>query len=1515
MQILKRIAAALAYLFGIAVLLLIVLTVVSQTQFFKDRLRILLVSTISSHLNGTLHLGTMRGDFITGIDIDSLTLFYGDEPCITTGAIHLVYDPFALLEKKIVLKQAAIENPSVKFFRPPNGNWNIGQLFASNDTSASAPFDWTVSVEHLTIVNGTVNLLDSASLLATEHHSSSPQFLEYHNFSVVDINIALQAFYKEHDLAVHIENISLTSHTPPFRLTTLKGNLHTSDEGVEIQNLTIQTDRSSLLLNGGVKGLNILNGIDLESLEGNSTTLTFKANPVDVADVKFFLEPISFLDGLVHIDLDLAGRFGDLNIKRFDVQTYASNVKMNGELVNLHRPENLALDVYIVDSKINPSDASKLLKPFNIPSFDSVGITSISAHYIGKPLDFAARVVLNGRFGTLDIDGRLNLSSETPDYSLKFSSTAFDLSPLLGDAHLASSLFTKGKIAGKGFSPATMKANFDVRIDSAVLRTLTLTQSEIGVQVESGVFDISALLRGPEMYLTTETTLDFSHPQQRSFESEFSLYAVDLEKIFENKEFDSEISGSGTVSGSGTSLSDISLNANIALDPSRIRTFTSDEEHILIDLRQDVEHAKHLSIQTSLVDVEVAGAFDISSLVQTFPRFIQAIEHSAISHLEHSDSTAHPVSPVTAVASVEKEFDFHYRLTIKNLQKLSSIIGKTQFNGYGTMEGRVNGTEKELSFSSTTSIGELFIGNIKKGLFIEHGELTMNLENVTLEHPLDVLSGKTSFHAHTVIYNQTRIDSLQTSLTLNAGLESFDLRATIDSAYTVAASGTITIVPLQYIISIPHLTIQKDSSFALNTDTLRCIFLHDKLTVNKAEFMLDSARIAFNGTISDSENTDFQVTVRNFDLAHLSTWFSKSPLQKNQQIVDGTLDATITITHRVSDPVIHASVVGNNIHYKQTKIGVSTATLQYAKENVRVDITLKKTLDDTDPFLSITGTLPISITAESDRERFPDQEQHLQITSSGFELGMLEPLLPDFDQLSGTMTCNMLITGTPRSPHYAGTVSLRDGKFLFLPNYVRYTLSGDLQPNGEKIALKNFILSSAPEENIHTAARLEGTVALKDFRVSEFDVSVHGGILLMTNATRKRLQTIYGTLHAETDESGLHIRGNIEQPFLEGTMFIKEANLVFPPTKEFATGTSLLLPPIVIDDTTKVQSKSPSFAEQFYTTDDTLSDTILLEKFASESPLLSRLRYNLLIATEGETQIRMIFSQTTNEELYAELQGRINAVNNSGTPSLYGQISILNRSYYNFLKRFDASGKLKFIGQWDNPELEVNAIYQGTRIVPVKTPPSSGTGASQQTPMNEQRVFVSLDISGTRYQPRLEMSMKIQEDLGKDPVDYASVIQSGDVQADAIAFILTGKFRDELTSSDKENIAESWGTTAGTRLTSTFLSSVLTDFLQKEFSFIRSAELTYKGGNLQETADLRLSGVAGKGYWRFGGKIFNNLGNANVSYQLSLGELLSSPSIRNLFIELERRVEGSEVSIEENRKLTNTARMYYRFSF
>jgi hypothetical protein len=193
-------------------------------------------------------------------------------------------------------------------------------------------------------------------------------------------------------------------------------------------------------------------------------------------------------------------------------------------------------------------------------------------------------------------------------------------------------------------------------------------------------------------------------------------------------------------------------------------------------------------------------------------------------------------------------------------------------------------------------------------------------------------------------------------------------------------------------------------------------------------------------------------------------------------------------------------------------------------------------------------------------------------------------------------------------------------------------------------------------------------------------------------------------------------------------------------------------------------------------------------------------------------------------------------------------------------------------------------------------------------------VVVTFKITGTRYEPRIEPSMTIND------VDYVSYRgpKSNDVQSDAIQFIVYGSF--PLTAAQKNEIPTDVQKTVGLSLltgATSMLTGTLSEFLRAQTGFINSVELSYGSqGSLSSSADIRVSGVIWNGYWRYGGRILDDpLSNANFSLMYSFDTIFGDPSLRNLMFELERKVEANTIGGTNELKRVNSARLFYRFSF
>jgi hypothetical protein len=239
----------------------------------------------------------------------------------------------------------------------------------------------------------------------------------------------------------------------------------------------------------------------------------------------------------------------------------------------------------------------------------------------------------------------------------------------------------------------------------------------------------------------------------------------------------------------------------------------------------------------------------------------------------------------------------------------------------------------------------------------------------------------------------------------------------------------------------------------------------------------------------------------------------------------------------------------------------------------------------------------------------------------------------------------------------------------------------------------------------------------------------------------------------------------------------------------------------------------------------------------------------------------------------------------------------ISRAYYNFFKRFDATGSLRYTGDFMNPDLDITAKYQGTRTL---------AGNDSTSGSRNEKVVVNAKITGTRLKPRIDFAMTI------DDVDYLvyNGPKSNDIQSDAIQFIVAGTF--PLTAAQREEMRSTVGQSVLTGATSLFTGR-LSDFLQGSTGFIRSVDLNV---GTRETTELRLTGTAWDGYWQYSGTILNDpLSNASLSILYSFGTIFRDPSLRNFMLELERRVDPVTYGQVSDLKRINSARIFYRFSF
>ncbi|MFN2566847.1 MAG: translocation/assembly module TamB domain-containing protein [Gemmatimonadaceae bacterium] len=129
----RRLVALVSALVLVVVVLAVfgVVVGVTRTSYGRETLRAVIEDQITSRMRGgTLHLGQLSGNLITGVTIDSIAIRDADDSLFfSAGRTTIVYDPRDLLDRRITIRRLESEHPWVHVKQYENGSWNYKRLF------------------------------------------------------------------------------------------------------------------------------------------------------------------------------------------------------------------------------------------------------------------------------------------------------------------------------------------------------------------------------------------------------------------------------------------------------------------------------------------------------------------------------------------------------------------------------------------------------------------------------------------------------------------------------------------------------------------------------------------------------------------------------------------------------------------------------------------------------------------------------------------------------------------------------------------------------------------------------------------------------------------------------------------------------------------------------------------------------------------------------------------------------------------------------------------------------------------------------------------------------------------------------------------------------------------------------------------------------------------------------------------------------------------------------------------
>jgi hypothetical protein len=1507
------------YFGGVLVFIVIALIGFTQTRSFKAYLRDEILNNAHSALTAHFQLGAIEGNLVTGISLHDVRVTASGVDLFSAERIELRYDPLAIFFKRIGVSNAVIINPRIFLYRSTDGRWNVERLAKplSTDTIPSA---WSVDVKRVELANAEVVVTDSLRLLQRqrgEREQPPDSVIDYARIHLSKFDLIASLRVQNDDYAASIRQLRFISRSPPFALSRLTGDFLLSRSEVSARDVEIETPSSHLRIDAAMKDLDLARIASLGELRTKPLSLSLKANELSTKELKQFLYPwVDFLNKEFILTVEAGGTFGDLHIEKAVVQTARSLVQLQGTMTNLHHPADLEMDLRGIDNTIAPQDLLDHLPGLHLPDLTSLGPVVCSLQYRGKPKAFKARVESNSAAGGVDLDAAVAIDPQTVTYNGTVTTRSLALGTVLQNKKLASDLNIRATIDGSGSSPLTMTGLARVNIDSSSINGMPMENSVFIFDIADGILRFHAIASVGTASCELSNESRFFPGDSIRYSLNGRIRSADFARILQDNKYSSDVSFDLDAFGFvGPSVRSDTVNLHFLRSTIGTEIFDGGDANAVFVVR--AHRKSELSVRSKAADIDVRGDFAPASFINAWQYSLKSIGEAVERRISSLDSiyAAGFHEDFTEKTRMRSGFesaplDARYRFQVKDFRLFGAFF-QVPLEGQGLLEGELACDTTSMRLDASLSLEQLGLKSGSDTLAAETVSVQCSMENGGDQMPPMAFSASIGGNLRNFKFNNLLLNRIALQFSGSPDSSKFQVSALIDSAVHLAVDGSARFYNHLVEVELAELNTDMGGYIARAPDTVRFVLGSDGFRIQPFTIRHDSEQVTLRGYFSPKGSSEIALSLEKFALGDLKQILHRTSYGRSSTQFNGTVNTTLLFRGNLEHPEFSADMLADSVRAddfvrrKHTTFGRIESHCSYAHHVLSLLVEFLSHPDDPHamPDLLFSGTLPFEGALAYEKPHRLEGDVDLAIRSTGMSLEFFEPFIPELSNLTGTMTCDMRMKGPLDAPLYEGSMSIRNATFLFKPLGLRYIMNGELIPAGDKIRLENFTIQNVPQEKQHVGTMLvSGSFTLSGLSLKTFDLLTNGDLKIMSEENRWPGQKLYGNLFVGTGPNGLSWQGSLSASMVRGTVYIKDAELVLPPEHEPTSVRADAIHLSFVDDTARQVERLQKPGRRSFGSepapidDDTLRNGSIpaLASQSAEASFLDAISYDISIETKGPTQLRFVFNTQTSEELFADLQGHLFFNKTSEASRLTGQVDVGNRSYYRFIKEFEATGKLLFTGSVFNPELDITASYQGTHR-------ETGSDTTDQ-------VQVTLQITGTRNEPKTKILLATKAPSETDWKEW----DKGDEEANAISFILSGQYRDELTDQQRMNLI---GTNLGFALASGMLTGPLSEAIRRNtWGYIQSVDVIYTGGQFKESADVRLTGQIGEAVIRAGGRVLNDWTNANVSVELPVSSIVKSDQFRNLIITLEHRVEGVE-NIDEQRRASNGARLYYRIVF
>ena len=1487
---------------GIFISVIIVLIVIffsMQTQGFNNwalELTLEKVNESWKEKDNTLSVSTLEGNILTGLRLNNGYVKIKNDTALTFDYAVVKYDLWGLLDNEIRIKELTLHSPRLVLNKIQIDSdslvWNFTNLFsASNELdTSSSPFEWDVAVQKLNIENGFFRIVgEKDTLLEQGLARSRLNEFDFNKLDVSNFELSLTADYFLKSKKLSLENLSFNTNSDfNLRRFKFKADIDIDDTITDLQDLELITDRSTVMIGKMIMNkFNPFNEIVYEEFGNKDIDARINIEKFNFDDLKFFLPELTMLDSVVSLKLDANGKYGDLNVSALEIGLPQSHLKLKGNVKNLQNTSELYSDVEIENMNIKPSDVKLIYIDNAIPDYSNIGNLAGTVKYKGTFEKFFSEFDITTGAG--DIDGTADIDLKNETYTANITTNRLDLGKILKDRSIQSNLNASVYAKGRGFEMNKIYADINYSLQNSSVAGYTVSRSGGVIKANKGNFNFDISLASNAGNAGLKGKVNISRANNPVYNVSGKVNRLNLSRITKNKEDISDLNFTFSVNGSGSSMSNLNGKYDFNFGNSNYAGKNIPAGPLKIELKNSGSN-NYVNIDSRILEFNAKGNFNLASIGKVIESNLSSITNN-ISRLS-GDST---VIVNSGLPYYSDNLNIDYRLLIRDSAEVNSLMKPFGINFFGDVSGNIaNNTDgfssdtklniENFSYSDTTIILNNVKGNIK---FI-------NSYQSSNEIPFLPYIMKIGLTGDKIIYSSNRIDSLDLDFNLDKGNGSIDLSAKQDSTSGVLLKGAMNFSGDKIMTVIDTFKAKHNSYEAANSDDWKIAYSPgDKISFEQFSVKSKNITADIKGDYSLNSNSDLTIEskdIRPQDLFEiLNTLDSGSNPQVISQSAEGTLNFNLNYKGTFENPVVNLKVISDDLKYNDSLAGKIDAEVGYENSLINADINFDNA--NNKGKFKIEGEVPYPNPFSEDTltvaQDFSGSPVKVIITSKDFAIGPFTRLVPFIPELDGILNGEITAGGIVAMPELKGKLDLTDGKIFAKLTGMYYDFIFSASTENSKLNIRPLSIYNVDDKSRHLD--ITGDIDFKDLKINDINLTTSGNVVLLDGSALQNDFGVEGYVLGGVGSNPIKISGNSDKIDITGQFLIKDASISSLPTKGNGYSTESdnfiyenILPDSMPKDTIIVvnedifKSLNP-FERGRYISEDSIN---------SESSIFN---LDLNVKTEKTIYVSIDFNNLTRDRLFGEINADLNIKTVNDQIYAEGSVDILNDSYYRFYRNFKLrDSRIVFNGPIAEPELDISAVYEGTKV-------NDQFGTSSSYP-----VKVALGLKGKIDMP--EVSIKLFED--------DTEVSGNDASSDAITYLLFGRYKSELSASERKTMASSVGTTLGSLYITSFISQTVREIIP----FLVDAEFNYTEGKVKDT-DIELTSEFGEATVKVGGKLLNQANNFEFSIDYPLNRFLNLNLPQSLILQISRE-EISNKGIDNSQIFYTTGlKIAYKFRY